>query len=340
MQKRSRLPTAYGLCWLLKLCSACQSDPAQPAAADAGTDAAAAQALPPGTRCSGPLPVMSVLDLESFSEVAPDWSCYARPGSPEPSAAARAVSVSVAMSAAGLIASVDKLTLDVFHGPSTLGAPASTLVLHGDQRAASIEVPAGVSSLSTHVHALGTASPQLDVAELREYDVRIPASGVVEASAYLTSMVALAAREVLGGGTPDPALARISADVRDCQGRDVGGAQLELIDGATGEPVPTGGEAGPRSAYSHFAIPDASCTFTTVGRAEWLMVDAPVNVGAGVRTRSLRLRLRGRMRAEDEQPVIFGEREVELFAGGTTIVRPYRQTDACEIVAVGAKRCR
>lgn len=340
MQNFSQPLTAYLVCWLLGLASACQDGTPQPAAADAGLDAGAAQSMLPGTLCSGALPVMSVLDAETFSEVAPDWSCYAPGSAPESPPAARTVSVSVAMSAAGLIASVDRLMLDVFHGPSTLGAPAHTLVLQGDQTSASVEVPAGVSSLSTHVHGLATASPQLDVAELREYDVRIPASSVVEAAACLTSMITLAGRETLGGGTPDPALASISADVRDCQGRDVGGAQLELIDGATGEPVNTLGEGGPRSAYSRFAIPDPSCTFTTVGRAEWVMVNAPVNTRGDARTHAYRLRLRGRMRAQDREPVLIAERELELFAGASTVVRLYRQTDACEVVALGAKRCR
>jgi hypothetical protein len=70
----------------------------------------------------------------------------------------------------------------------------------------------------------------------------------------------------------------------------------------------------PRAAYSLFALPSASCTFTTTGRSEWMLLNAPVNVSGDKVTHAYRLRLKGRMRASDLEPVVLGEREVELFA--------------------------
>ncbi len=52
-----------------------------------------------------------------------------------------------------------------------------------------------------------------------------------------------------------------------------------------------------------------------------MLVNAPVNVTNGAKTRSYRLRFKGRMHESDVAPVILGEREVELFPGGTSFAR-------------------
>ena len=117
----------------------------------------------------------------------------------------------------------------------------------------------------------------------------------------------------------------LSAVVRDCRGRDVGGAQLELIDGETNAPVASGSEAGePRAVYGRFALPHPECTYTSAERSEWTMVNAPTNVSKGVITHPYRVRAKGRLRASDAEPAILDERAVELFPGDFSFVHPYR----------------
>lgn len=71
---------------------------------------------------------------------------------------------------------------------------------------------------------------------------------------------------VLGG---DRSKALLGAAVRDCRGRDVGGAQLELIDGEANTPVVSGTAAGePRAVYGRFALPDRQCTYTSAERSQ------------------------------------------------------------------------
>jgi hypothetical protein len=115
--------------------------------------------------------------------------------------------------------------------------------------------------------------------------------------------------------------------VSDCAGLPVSGAQFELIDGETNEPVPTGSDFGePRATYYDYALPNVTCTFTSnkQSTASWTMVNAPVNVRDGKRTHAYRLRLKGRMRASDVEPVILGAREVELLSGVVSVVQVHR----------------
>ena len=197
---------------------------------DAGamTTDAGAQSLPPGTICSGELPVMKILDTQTFSEVAPDWSCYEQTSmdTDMDSGQARSVTFSLAMSTAATLASIDGVTADLFFTPSTLGTPAASVRFRGTVTATQLDVPASVTSLSAHIHALHTASSQLDIAEIRDYDLRIPASNIVEGTSVLAAMERLAVTQVLAGQTGDPQKAYLASDVRDCLGRDVGGAQF------------------------------------------------------------------------------------------------------------------
>jgi hypothetical protein len=108
---------------------------------------------------------------------------------------------------------------------------------------------------------------------------------------------------------------------RDCDGHDLSGAQFVLIDDETNAPVPLGSEAGtPHQAYSRFALPDPTCTFTDAEYPAWMLVNAPVNVNADTKTHGYRLRVQGRMRASDREPVVIAEGEVELFSGVTTVI--------------------
>jgi hypothetical protein len=88
--------------------------------------------------------------------------------------------------------------------------------------------------------------------------------------------------------------------------------------------VEVGRPGAPSVGYSEFALPNPECTFTTPGDGAWVMVNAPVNVSDGAKTHSYRLRMKGRMRESDREPVLLGEREVELFAGAITAVGELR----------------
>ena len=315
------------------------------AGADAGvvgSDAGAVAAdVPPGVLCSGELPVMTVLDTDTNTEHEPDWSCYAQPETPAQAQGSRQVTLSLAMSVPALIGSIDGLMVDVFFGPSTLGKPAVSAQLRTGQTSLMLDVPADVTGLSAHVHALTAADARFNTAEVRDYDLRIPSGGVIEGTTVLTAMHSLAANVALDGDAPDASKASLGSEVRDCLGHDVGGAQFELIDGETNQPVPTSTTGSlPRAAYSQFALPNPSCTFTTVGRAEWMLLNAPVNVSGDKITHPYRLRLKGRMHASDVEPVVLGEHDVELFPGSITAVRLYKQAEACAVISGTVQRCR
>jgi hypothetical protein len=218
--------------------------------------------------------------------------------------------------------------VDFFFGPSTLGAPAVTLAFDGQAPVVTLDVPIGVESVSARLRALENSQPALSLVELNEYGLAISSDGAsIEGYLLIRDSRALGISLALASGREDPSKALIISGVRDCKGRPVRGAQLALVDGETNRPVPTGTEPGlPRVSYAEFALPSTTCTFTSNQQQEssWMMVDAPVNVTAGAKTRSYRLRLQGRLRASDAKPVVLGETEIELFPGGTTYVRPYR----------------
>jgi hypothetical protein len=52
----------------------------------------------------------------------------------------------------------------------------------------------------------------------------------------------------------------------------------------------------------------------------WLAYDAPVNIVQGVKQHSYKRRVRGRVLANDSEPRVLFERDLELYAGGTTFV--------------------
>ena len=241
-------------------------DTAQPAQE---IDAGAAVRAPLGSVCSGELPVMSVLNLETNSEEEPDWSCYADAKDNAAPPSARQVTFSLAMSVPALVGSIEGLTADVFFGPSTLGKPAASLKFGRGETALMLDVPASVTHLSANIHALSAPDPRFDTSEVHDYDLRIPDNGVVEGTTILRASYDLAVNLALAGGTADPSKASIGSEARDCLGRDVGGAVFELIDGETDQPVPieaTG--TGPHVAYSQFALPNPNCSFTAVGRSD------------------------------------------------------------------------
>lgn len=325
--------------------------PPAPASGTAGssstppiTDMQPADAAPvstfmtPGLVCSGELPVMTILDTATSSEAAPDWTCYAQAQLQTPPA--RDVTFSLAKSVPALIGNIEGLVADLFFGPSTLGTPSVTLKFSAGQTAQNVNVPAGLTQLSAHMHALTGSDPRYDTVDLHDYDLRVPDTGVMHGTTAMEQSFLLAAHGTYAGADPDPTKASLVAEARDCQGRDVGGAQFELTDGETNQPVPfaTSG-TGTRQAYSQFALPNVDCTFTTSGRAEWMVFNVPTNVSGDKLSHRYHLQLKGRMHDSDREPVVLGEHDVELFPGATTTARLFKQTDACRIVSGALDRC-
>jgi hypothetical protein len=309
---------------------------ADAAARDAATDARADVAVPPiePDRCSGELPVMQARIAATNEQVDPDWSCYdsaaPTPGDPELDAGPGSPTslVTFSLEPALIAPLIGELAIDFFFGPSTLGAPSVT---HGPGTGTNevvLEVPYGVETLSARIHARTPNGPVLSVPEFREYGFPVSARARSRVTGYVALEVSrnLIVSSVLGRAPPpDPERVLIVALLRDCQGREVSGGRFELLD-ETGAPVTDGTALDePHSSYFQYALPSmVGCTYTSNDQAAWVMVNAPSNVVGNTITHAYRLRLSGRMRASDSEPVVIGERALELFPGAVTFVRLYR----------------
>ena len=301
-------------------------------ATDAAAGALAQDASQPFFVCAGDLPIMKVRDPTTNAAMEPDWSCFDAPddeAAADAGTAAHAATESIQFRlgigplsdapdlAQRILTFTMGVTVDLYFGASTLGKPAVTRTF--DQYMVSVDVPSGTPSLSARIRPLERAMAGLSIVESREYGIPLPSAATgaaAEAAFTVRDSRKLAANLVLEGGQEDLTKASLVALARDCRGRDVSGAQLELIDGATN--LPLTGEA--RSAYSRFALPDPTCTFSNAEQPAWWMVNAPVNTSGATKTHSYRLRLKGRMRTGDRAPVVFGETELELFPGIVTRV--------------------
>ena len=296
------------------------------AGAEAGLDAAAPHLdAAPGIEpppCSGELPVMRARDLQTYEYLDPDWSCYDEPNA-QPDGGLTSRSVTFRMTEFPFI--VEGVTVDFFFGASTLGMAAVTRVVEPDAGAVTFDAPAMATTLCARVHARPNAgNPAFSILETHEYGLSIPIDGApIQGATFVRDTRAITVSHVLDGVEEDPDKALLVANISDCGGRPVTGARFELIDDETSLPVPTGSEPrATRASYMYFAIPNASCTFTTNDQqtSTWVMANAPINVAGGSRTATYRLRASGRMRETDSEPVVIDEWEVELFAGGTTMV--------------------
>jgi hypothetical protein len=155
-----------------------------------------------------------------------------------------------------------------------------------------------------------------------------PAGGQAEGSSVSKNTFNVLVASLLGSEQPNPNLASLNAGARDCQSREVLGAQFVLMDGETNppSPVPVGTTVGStRVIYLKNNLPNAVCTYTTnAPRAVWAMVNAPVNAGPGVAPHTYTIRMLGRMTAADKDPVVIDEHPVESYPGEVTILRSGR----------------
>jgi hypothetical protein len=270
---------------------------------------------------------MKLRDPATNRGIDPDWSCYGRQVQPD-SAAARSVQFALSIGplpdAADLqqriFSLIEGVSVEIYFGPSTLGAPALTRVF--DAPTVAFDVPAGVTNLSARIVPIARDNPSLSLVEIREYGILIaPDTHMATGNFILHDSRTLAANLALNGGMEDPTKALIVAVARDCSGHDLHGARLELVDAETHEPVPTGTQYGePCAAYTQFALPTSACTFSVAEQPAWMLVNAPVNVRDGAKTKGYRLRIKGRMEERDLEPVVFAEGDVELFPGSVTRV--------------------
>jgi hypothetical protein len=131
---------------------------------------------------------------------------------------------------------------------------------------------------------------------------------------------------VLGSESPAANLALIVAGATDCQQRDLQGAQFQVVDSATGQPVVTttnGAPGSPISFYLQQNLPNPACTYTSNrgGRAVWTMVNGPVTAGSPTQ---YTLQFSGRMSASQPAPVLIDTFPVESYPGATTLQRSGR----------------
>lgn len=306
---------------------------------ESGADAGWAADELVGVTCSGALPVMQLRNPTTNEPEMPDWSCHdastrsdADAGADDSLQAGTARTLGFQLfpqqlsqtpeRLEGIFAWTSGATVDLFFGPSTLGPPAVTLTI--DQPSVTFEVPARVTQITTRVHALPRDNAQLSLIEWREYGVPLPQDedhAAVQGGFIIQGSRDLGLNLALEGGMADPDKAVLFALATDCNGQHVSGAQLELIDDATGAPIATGTEPGDaRAAYSHFALPDPSCTYSAAEMPAWMLANAPVNVTDDTKQHGYRLRISGRMTERDTAPVVFAEGEVELFRGVLTQV--------------------
>jgi hypothetical protein len=171
----------------------------------------------------------------------------------------------------------------------------------------------------------GPSTPK-SLAAVVQYDNVIPKPPApIEGNSITVGGQQLLLSGVLGSQAPQDGTSIIVVGARDCKGRELRGGVVTLIDGATGQPVPTGKDAGQMHAsYLFGGFPNEACTFTYSDQAIWAAVNAPSNMPGN--THPYTVRLTGRMHDTDTTPVVLGEKPVELWPNASIIPRVYRLT--------------
>jgi hypothetical protein len=323
------------------------------------------------SECSGPAPVMTVLD-NSGNPVAPDWSCYqagdggfldldagddaAETGddggavdsgddgsvppdanTPDTSAPPDASSPDAGSDASAnggnLLHVVDfsngqapaGASVDVVWGPLTAGTVAFTGTVDSNGLVAYPAAPAGVRVFSYHLYG-GPSSNLQQPVYWDSMPIVTAGNGQAEGNSVAKSTYTVLVGSVLGSEQPNPNLSSIVAGGRDCAGHEVQGMQFQIVDGDTGQPIPTGNSVGStRALYLKNNLPNVGCTYTTNSpRAVWAMINAPVNLGTGVTPHNYVIQTLGRMKDSDTSPVVFDQHPVESYPGGVSVLRSGR----------------
>jgi hypothetical protein len=218
-----------------------------------------------------------------------------------------------------------------------VGVPSSGLIPY--------HPPSGLLTLSYYVHPSNDAGTY-DQEPVYWYNLEVVPPGVnagtagngqLESNSVSASTAQALVTSVLGSQPPQANLATLVTAARDCQNRDVTGAQLKLIDGLTGQDVTAGvsGPAAPVGFYFLNNIPDTTCTYTnnSGGKAVWAILNAPVNAGPGVTPNAdggaphpYILQMFGRTKDSDPAAgILISSTTVELYPGGDSVARVYKQ---------------
>jgi hypothetical protein len=207
-------------------------------------------------------------------------------------------------------------TVNVIWGPTSVGA---TTAFTGTVNDAGLlffpPPPSGTELLTYHVTGPGQAPLYWLSA------VIVPPPGATAGNSISVNSETELLVSVLAGQSAASNLAILVTGAEDCQYRDVAGAQIQMIDTTTKQPVATGTTQGaPRTFYLQDNFPQTSCTYSSnVGRAVWAMVNAPVDT-----SQRYVLQLSGRMSASQTAPVLLDQVPVETYAGTTTVQRAFR----------------
>jgi hypothetical protein len=182
--------------------------------------------------------------------------------------------------------------------------------------------PAGQQLLSYHV---SNGAADAGQAPLYWLGVPIvPPPGATTYNSLSTSSESALLKSVLGSEMARPDLALIVSGATDCQEHDVNGAQFQIVNTATGEPVVSDGSPGsPSSFYTQADFPNVACTYTSNqgGRAVWAMVNGPVTAGSSTQ---YSIQFMGRMSASQSAPALIDSYPVESYPGASTVQRSGR----------------
>jgi hypothetical protein len=175
--------------------------------------------------------------------------------------------------------------------------------------------PAPGTLTGVHVHAAGTGPSALhDVIWLSNV---MPGAGHTYEGASITEgSIQLLAAGI--GASTKPGTMIITMGARDCQYRDVQGATVEVIDEATGQPLPPAQTpTDPRFAYFDVTnLPNTACTHTVAQPALFAGINVPTD-------KSLTVRVSGIMHP-GEAPKVLGEKHLTPVPDKILIDRPYR----------------
>ncbi len=129
----------------------------------------------------------------------------------------------------------------------------------------------------------------------------------------------------IAGWSPPADLGIVVGPIRDCQGRDVGGAQIKFFDEQTGQQIAAGeGERDVRYIYFDSSYPNDKCNHTDHRQSLWVIANAPANAAGDGLGKQYRVEYWGRLSASQSDPVKFAEKQLEIFANAVNVhqIRP------------------
>jgi hypothetical protein len=332
---------------------------------DAGaTDHAAPQNDAGGLlTCNGPAPVITVRDSNG-NQVAPDWSCYSgaslapfdvdggdggdAAGDDGGDAAADAAdAANDAASEAGGDAGTDaappgdagpmlKLSVIEFVTHQPVGGAHIELHFGSDTGNTPDFIgdtdDGGILSFPFPTNDAGVLSyyatgPTLFDVQFFSQPITKNVQGTTLGYSITKSNTQILIAAVLGSEPEDTSKAILVAAARDCQQRELRGAQFVLMDDDAQQPV--AGSSTPGGVRLNYfndqGLPDPRCDFTSNGnQAVWAVLNAPVNMPG--HTHNYSLHLSGRQSESDTAPHEIFAGPIELWANAGNVARPFKVT--------------